>query len=463
MRQDEEAAQLRRGAVEETNDVVRGNLIKTLVDRWPEDPQTRALLHDLVHVDGFAHNRTGVVKLLVNQWPDEQTCVELRRVVTTDPERSVMKAAAECLIELRPGDAMSWMHEDVRSQDPGVRRRALWTLRTFWKDHPDTLTAIRDRLTSDSSAEVRYEAIHALEDGADPGTFVLALQAVVDPDAKVRAAAVDALGTYPTVVTTAIAQALYERVTTDDDPNVREAALRTASRRRNSRVLWPNHPEAISGLREYVAADPFAESRRFAVYLLEHFTDDPEVRTLLRGIAERHPDDRERGTMMFKLSASGHDDPETKEMVRRMAVVDPSWEVRAHAVQELDWQDDGPDLELLRDRAVADTHGNVRGAAWEKLALWSDREDIAVLMRRRSADDPDPDLRAQLLVEIVHGAQHAADRTPTVTYLAPRVEQDPDADVRQLAADLVADLTSGEQNIQKREVGTRHRWDSDWY
>lgn len=458
MRDHEHAVLLRR-VVDEADDVVRGNLIKTLVDRWPEE--TRSLLHDLVHVDGSARNREGVVRLLASRWPDERTRDVLRQVVIIDPERSVVRQAGWCLRQLRPDEALAWTHAQLRAPDPDVRARALSTLRTAWEDHPDTSTTLHaavtaddepdvrmvalselgdltekdtafralahDRLVHDGSPAVRYAAMRALDDTCEPDSFDPVRQAAADPDAAVRASAVRRLGVHGRSFNTDTAiEALYERVTTDEDPDVREAAWRALRGIHELTVgeqpkRWPDRPEAITWLREHVAADPFAASRHVAVDLLCDFVEDPDVRAVLHRVVEHHPDESDRVRVLSRFVISDRDDPDTREVTLRLAVTDPSSRVRAEV--------------------------------WRQLAFHVEDDDIAALMLRRSAEDSDSDLRAQLLVEIVDAAQYTEDRTATVAHLTTRAEHDPAPGVRQLAADLLADLASG-KHIERREVGS---------
>lgn len=382
--------ELRRRVVDEPHDVVRGNLIKTLVDGWPEDPETRSLLEDLVHVDGSEHNRAGVAKLLASRWPDERTCEALRQVVTTDPQRSVVLQAGLCLRELRPVEALSWTHEQLRSPDPDMRIRALSTLRTTWEDHPDTRTALhavvttddeprvrlaalselgdlserdpafqdvaRDRLAHDSSPVVRHAALEALDVTADPNVFDLVRTAGADADPAVRAAAARHLGLYGRSFNTdAARQALYEQVTTDEDPDAREAALRAMARMQDIAIgeplkRWPDRPEAITWLREYVAADPIAQSRRSAVDLLGDYVDDPDNCALLHRIAERHPDESGRIEAIIPFYRREDGDPDTMQVMLRLAETDPSSHVRKEAAQVLNlWSDDFEDFDDLDD------------------------------------------------------------------------------------------------------------------
>ncbi|WP_433728829.1 HEAT repeat domain-containing protein [Nocardia sp. CA-129566] len=483
---------------------MRGNLIKTLTDRWPDDPETRSLLHDLVHVDGSAHNRTGVVRLLASRWPDERTCETLRQVTITDPERSVAQSAGLCLDKIRPGEAMSWMLEYLRSPVPEVRARALMALRSVWEDHPDTRTAlhaaitaddcpgvravalrelgdramkdpvsralVHDCLARDSSPEVRCAALDILDPSDDPDAVDLVRRFVIDPDPGVRVAAIEVLQKWRPRDRAATTRALYERITIDEDPEVCAAAFRALLRNRAGSPVWPNHTAAITWLREYIAADPFAESRRYALFLADDVADDPDIRALMGRIAEHHPDDEMRSSLITRLTLGEHSDAGTQEVIRRLAATDSSWHVRACAVQGLgkfsdDLDDIEPlpdasllrDIELLCERAVADPEGNVRGAAWEMLTLHAYLDDVSALRLRRAVDDPDTEVRKQLLVEIVDDAKYADDRTPTATYLTERADHDPDPDVSQLAADLLTDLISG-KDIERPVVGTRYRW-----
>ncbi|NEW41748.1 hypothetical protein GV794_21960 [Nocardia cyriacigeorgica] len=504
MQRGAEAASYRRAAVEEPHDVIRGNLIKTLADRWPDDPETRSLLHDLVHVDGSARNRKGVVTLLATRWPDDRTCETLRRVITTDPERSVLRHAGVWLDRIRPGAARSWTLERLNSPDADARGQALTTLCAVWEDHDDVLTAlheviatddhpsvretalrelgglglryaasrgvVRDCLAGDNSPEVRCAALRILDPTADPEAAELVHSALVDPAPIVRAAAMDVLYEHRCAGRAVTIPALYELIVVEEEPRVRAAALRAmvAGRRDGSRA-WPDHPEAITWLREYIAVDPFDESRRFALMLIKEFVDVSDVRALLGDIAERHPDESVRRSVITRLGLGDHGD--TKAVMRRLASSDPSGYVRACAVQGLGWwgeeADDTElvrgaellrDIEILCDRAVADSDEIVRGAAWERLAVHADIADVSALMFRRAADDPDADVRAQLLVEIVDDAQYADDRTPTAVYLTERAERETDLDTGQLAAELLTDLTQGDGHIQKRPVGTRYLW-----
>jgi hypothetical protein len=165
-------------------------------------------------------------------------------------------------------------------------------------------------------------AFHALAHDSSPAVRLAAMGELggIDRDAKV--------------------QALYERVTTDEDPDVCAAALRIFQRMHDVTVgeqpkLWPDRPEAISWLREYVAADPFAADRRVAVDLLADFVEHSDVRVVLHRIAEHHPDESDRVRVMTRFFLSDRDDPDTRDVLLRVAATDPSPRVRAEAREHL--------------------------------------------------------------------------------------------------------------------------------
>ncbi|NEW29944.1 HEAT repeat domain-containing protein [Nocardia cyriacigeorgica] len=349
------------------------------------------------------------------------------------------------------------------------------------EDDHHTLAALREVITTEQHPELRATALRelgALGRNADGSWDVvhecagidLLRDALADPAASVRAAAVDVLSERRCARDAATTRALYTLIATDEGPQLRRTAFRAlvAATHEGFRP-WPDDPEAIAWLHEYVAADPCADSRRYALMLLDDFPEIAEVRALLGEIAEQHPDDSVRRTVVTRLGLAGHDD--TKAVLRRLAHTDQADEVRACAVGALGcWGaefDDAEairgtellrDIEILREVAVADSAAIVRGAAWERLAGHTDLPQVGALLLRRAMDDPDSDVRAQLLVDLADDAQYADDRAPAVTYLTERAEDDADPEVRQLAADLVTDLTAGAAHFHKRPVGTRYRW-----
>lgn len=347
-------------------------------------------------------------------------------------------------------------------------------------DHHDVLDELRTEITTAEHPQARAAAVRGLGALRTPAEcfrealyvcagISLVRSALADPAPIVRAAAVEVLYEHCCARDAATARALYELITTDEGSQLRQTAFMALSACSHKGFrTWPESPEAIAWLLDYVAADPFDGSRRDPLMLLADFIEVTEVRALLGEIAEQHPDEQVRDNVVARLWFAHHHD-DTRAVCRRLAYGDPSHQVRARAVKALGWwgeasDDSAPvgdaellrDLDILRDRAVNDPDSIVRGSAWEQLVAHTDLADVADLLRGRAADDPDPDVRAELLVEIVDEAQHLDDRTPAAAYLAERVERDEDLGVRQLAAELLTDLTSSDGYIHKRLVGTRY-------
>jgi hypothetical protein len=451
---DDDAAGYRRQAVDEPDDLLRGNLIATLAQRWPDDPRTRDLLHDLAHVDGCDANRRGVAKIVARRWPDERTCALLRDMATGDPARPVASAAAVLLAELRPAATRTWLYEQLTAAEPDRRVRALRNLRAVAPDEPGTRRALGTAAATDRDPAVRWAALTELTATAAASpiselrrrrdVFDILLGAARDPAPAVRAVAVEQLGHHRHVDRSATAAALYERVLAEDDPRVREQALRSMVSRNDEPSLWPTDPAAIDWLRRHVAAEPFAASRRWALTLLGAFVADPDVRALLGTIAERHPDEQRRRELL-RLHRTDRADADTKQLARRLVRTDPSEHVRADATMLLTWYwpDDADTIELLLDRVVADPAGAVRSAGWDLLAYETDRAEVADLLTRRAADDPDGTLRRRLLDHYARQASYDPDRTAAIAFLTARADRDPDPEVGRHAAELAAALTAG--------------------
>jgi hypothetical protein len=463
----EERAEIRRQILDEADHLLRGNVIVTLARRWREDPETRTWLDNVVHVDPSERVRAGIAEHMVRYWPDERTCDTLRTVITTDPAIWNAAGAAKLLNDLRPDEARDWTYQRLRSPDPYRRIGPLWALRTVWPDHPDTLPALDTAFRTDEEPAIRKLALRGLTElhaaSGDEARWRQALDllliAVRDPAPEVRVAALSDLHPYCRFDPELVGRTLYDQVRVDDDPQARHEALAVMWRWDGEPGLWPDDPEAVAWLRDFVAADLAAKDRRWAISLLGGFVADPEARRVLLRVAEHHPDGETRSQVIV-LYLTGCDDAESKAMAYRLAAGDPWWLVRARSLQWIigRWEEDPATLELLRDRVVADPDPLVRGRAWDRLVLHTDHEDLAALMVARLSGDPDAEVRQQLLGEYARGYPYREDRAPTTTVLSARATADPDPDVRQHATDLLTAL-SRDEDLPYFDTADSTRWD----
>lgn len=362
----DEATFLRRRLVAERDELERGRLLHTLVDQWPDDPETRSLLHQLVHTDKAFLVREQAMRNLALRWKDERTCDTLKQVLLTEPEHLIANEAGTFLRGLQPDKILTWTRECLESPDPDTRLRALVALKNH--SDPEALSTLRAMSTDDDS-RVRAVALEELgelledTETEDADSYTVILDALTDPEPSVRVAAVKALGEYPAGDRPAIAGALYERVTTDKDPDVRDAAMSAMVTGPDEPRMWPDGPEAIAALRDYVAADLFAYSRRAVVkFMLGDLVDDLGIRALLSRIAEHHPDWAFRIDVIRTLASKGNGHADTKATLLRLATADPQSEVRQILLVQIvrAYKDDTATTELLTDRAEHDPDPDVR-------------------------------------------------------------------------------------------------------
>ncbi|MEV4514098.1 HEAT repeat domain-containing protein [Dactylosporangium sp. NPDC049525] len=156
------------------------------------------------------------------------------------------------LFEAWPGEARAEVLACVSSADPGLRRVGVWGLSVIDLDRRGEHVALVVEAASDPDPRVRGEALGGLGSifgAGDPRALAALTAGTRDPDPEVRCAAVQGLHSWPGEAVTAVlvaraadadrrvrfwtawalsgrpgAAATLERLTADDDPDVRAAA-----------------------------------------------------------------------------------------------------------------------------------------------------------------------------------------------------------------------------------------------
>ncbi|HEY9816317.1 MAG TPA: HEAT repeat domain-containing protein, partial [Candidatus Obscuribacterales bacterium] len=177
-----------------------------------------------------------------------------------------------------------------------------------WKDDPDTLPWLKDRVQLDDHWQVRSAAVRAIAQDwkDDPDTLPMLKDRVLQDDyGIVRSAAVEAIAqgwkddpdTLPM---------LKDRVLQDDAWQVRRAAAAAIAQG------WKDDPEVIQLLLQVAMQDPFKRESRFQdnprltalEALLRQAPTAPNIMELLRDRAEHDGDEQLRDWAQERLGSA---------------------------------------------------------------------------------------------------------------------------------------------------------------
>lgn len=320
--------------------------------------------------------------------------------------------------------------------------------------------ALRQALR-DTSATVRFEAVFALgqlwieQDAPAPVEVVNdVLPAIVDPEPRVRAAAVEALGKLgppdlePRLLT----------LLSDQEAQVRREAATALFRMRYLKRLTAYSTTTVRALAD-ATNDPDADVRWRAAYAFSRWPEKDAAETLakaaedeaalvrlfaLRGLAQLKekgpaepavvglddPDERVRAEAIATLKAQDRSGKLGKKVLR-----DPSPHVRAAAADALD--NTGGSLAIL-DELARDKSSFVRGAAVAAFAKrLGDKADVRLA---ELLQDKDPLIRAKACAATIH--------LPTAgRKLAEDCLKDGDVRVRAAALEALAERPGNEVDI----------------
>ncbi|BAU82086.1 NACHT family NTPase [Streptomyces laurentii] len=157
---------------------------------------------------------------LFEEWPETSLRLSLDCVASGDPGIRRVGLWGLCIIDFGGTTYFGLVADAASDPDPGVRADVMSTLGTiFGTGDPSRAQAILITGTSDAAPEVRRAAVMALW-GAPEGTVDVLVARTCDADRDVRYWAAWALSGSPAPQ----ARAALERLMTDEDANVRDAA-----------------------------------------------------------------------------------------------------------------------------------------------------------------------------------------------------------------------------------------------
>src|SRR6185312_8394098 len=188
---------------------------------------------------------------------------------------------------------------------------------------------------------------------------------------------------------------LRTRALDDPDARVRRAALAALGQH------FRDEPATGALLRARAVDDPDGDARGAALAALgQHFRDEPATGALLRARAVDDPDAYARGAALAALGQHFRDEPATGALLRARAVDDPDAYARRAALAALGqhFRDEPATGALLRARAVDDPDAYARRAALAALGQhFRDEPATGALLRARAVDDPDAYARGAAL------------------------------------------------------------------
>jgi predicted NACHT family NTPase len=219
----------------------------------------------------------------------------------------------------------------------------------------------------------------------------------------------------------------------DDDPGVRQVAVRVWARG------WKDHPETLSWLKTRAQSDEDPGVRQMALQeLARGWKDDPETLPWLKACAGSDEDAQLSQTAVRELAQGWRDDPETLTILKTRAQSDDYPGVRQAALQELarGWKDDPETLSILRACAQSDEDRDARRTAVQELAQgWRDDPKTLPWLKARAQSDEDPYVRQAAVQELAQGWR---DDPETLPWIKACVELDEDGDVRGTAVQGLA-------------------------
>ncbi|BDC51565.1 hypothetical protein F183_A38800, partial [Bryobacterales bacterium F-183] len=301
------------------------------------------------------------------------------------------RAGVSLYISIWPSESKPWLQNTLADAGSGsiLRQAAVQELARGWKDDPDTLPLLKDRVRSDEDGDVRAAAVLALARDwrDDPDTL---------PLLKDRARVDDSLA-----VQLAVVQELARGWKDDPDtlPWLKDCArvdgsfaMQLAAVQELARG-WRDDPDTLPWLKDCARSDDKYAVRLAAVQeLARGWRDDPDTLPLLKDRARSDEYSAVRRAAVGELARGWKDDPDTLPLLKYFACCDEDEFGRRAALRELarGWKDDPDTLPWLKDRARSDEDSAVRQAAVEELARgWKDDPDILPLLKDRARSDED--------------------------------------------------------------------------
>ena len=418
-----------RGIARSATDKVRADAIMVAATRWPDSPETLALIRRGMEDREFSV-RKRALELSLSLRPRSPETRELVERACWDPELDLRRFAHRVLVVRgeRPdpvGSAEAFA--SLRDLNPAVRLHALEALLIRWPDAPQTRTAVRLAL-GDVDAETQLIAADAVclrwvSDSDVPDTIVAGLQqpgamsrysalrilncADVDPAVKrellrdatrdqtgyVRTAALNIyLATWPDADETR--QVVCE-LAVDPDEDVRLAPTKCLVEG------WPECDEtwlAVIG----AARDPDGDVRRFALEALAMYRPDDPATAGAFARARRDPSDSVRALAWQSAVLARRPVREFTRLCRDFEAIE--WSVRYDALSELvERFPDHADLPAQVLRALEDPAAEIRALAVETMAKLWPRSTVALPAVLAAADDSSLAVRRAVIVALADG------------------------------------------------------------
>jgi HEAT repeat protein len=252
---------------------VRDGLLGLL--EWQRDPLLTAFFIDLFTQETDPALRARAARGIGRNFTPKAVLALLAGL--QDPNPEVRQAAASALSRSTDPGVVDALLPLLCDPAAGVRTAAANTL--FQRDDPRVIPALTP-LLHDPSIEVRVVAIQCLQ--AEPSLLETFLEAVRDPNAQVRKAAVGAL------------HMQYGRARREERPRILEGILSSLQEEdANTRqelmysLGWYGEPVVITALIDTLQHDPSAEVREFAARALGSIGDDRAVEPLMEAIRDQ--------------------------------------------------------------------------------------------------------------------------------------------------------------------------------
>ncbi len=287
----------------------------------------------------------------------------------------------------RSEGANAWLKSvAIESDEEIVRVAAVEEVARGWRDDPDTLPWLKDRVRSDKHWSVQQAAVAVVASGwkDDPDTLPWLKDQAGSEDWAAQGAALwemargwrDEPDTLPWL---------------KDQANSKQSSLRQAA----LAVLaagWKEDPEVLPLLKKRARSDEDEGVRRTALQALaEGWKDDPEVLPLLRDRARCDEVGVVRYQSMELLVRHWKDDPEVLPILKDRAHSDESELVRYYVLHEMasNWKAEPEVLRLLKDRARSDEKEYVRKTALGLLAeSWPDDPEVQAMFAEQAKASP---------------------------------------------------------------------------
>jgi HEAT repeat protein len=414
--------------------------IEALARGWP-DPEVHQLVHSCTRLWRRRSELAarGAAALAIG-WPDDPDTHAILVEMVHDPDPMVREIAIGALgscgsdrdeaREILCGRAVKELSTSARCE--AVRRLA-----AGWSGHAGVREVVSDRLIFDNSATVRVVALRALVEHwpEHPETRLLVRgHALNDRNADRRQYAIE----------------MFARQWRDDPvtlPWLLDLAADTGDRHGataavNSLVRhWPRDP-AVHAVVSTHLSDRRADVRANAVRCVAKCrTAFPDAQRLLHTLAGSDRDGRVRRAAVDALAAMWPDKPETATEIRRRALADTDLWTRRQALDHLTRMDfsEPQTVEVLR-RSVTSDDAETRRLAVTALVILDPAGENARGLLQRQAADPLPEIRSAALEALAQGWR---DHPDTLPLIGRQAVEDVDDNVRLVAVGLLATVWPG--------------------